>query len=258
MAELEYAAAGPVATITLNRPERRNALTLRMLDGWVRALREAQADPEVRAIVVTGVDGAFCAGIDLEVLGAVAGDPVAVKRALAEHVHPVALALEQVDKPVLAAVTGPAVGAGMDMALLCDYRIASPAATFSEGYIDVGAVPGDGGCWLLPRVVGTSRALRLLWTGETVGAEEALALGIVDEVADDATAATAELAALIATKPPLAVRVIKRAVRQGARHDLPTALDLISSHFATLTATDDAAEALAALQAGRAPAYRGR
>jgi enoyl-CoA hydratase/carnithine racemase len=258
MAELDYDKTGPVATITLNRPARKNALTLGMIDDWVRALADAQADDAVRAIVVTGAGGAFCSGIDLEVFGEFSRDPVRVKQTLTQHVHQVALTLDQIDKPVIAAVPGAAVGAGMDMALLCDYRLASPTAVFSEGYIRVGAVPGDGGCWLLPRVVGMSRALRLLWTGESVPAEEALALGIVDEVVPDPLAAATEFAGRLAERPPLAVRVIKRAVRQGARHDLPTALDLISSHFAMIAATDDAAEALDAFRAGRAPSFRGR
>ncbi|WP_236794248.1 enoyl-CoA hydratase/isomerase family protein [Amycolatopsis sp. GM8] len=257
MAELDYDKTGPVATITLNRPDRKNALTIDMLGDWVRALLDAQADNAIRAIVVTGAADAFCSGIDLEVLAEHGNDPVWVKQALTRHVHQVALTLEQVDKPVIAAIPGAAVGAGMDMALLCDYRIASPAATFSEGYIRVGAVPGDGGCWLLPRVVGTSRALRLLWTGESVPAEQALALGIVDELTDDPLAAAAEFAELLANRPPLAVQVIKRAVRQGARHDLPTALDLISSHFAMIAATGDATEALDAFRTGRAPTFHG-
>ncbi len=257
MAELEYDKTGPVATITLNRPARRNALTIAMVDGWVEALLDAQADGTVRAIVVTGAGEAFCSGIDLEVFGDLVHDPVRIKHALTRHIHQVALTLEQIDKPVIAAVPGAAVGAGMDMALLCDYRFASPTATFCEGYIRVGAVPGDGGCWLLPRVVGTSRALRLLWTGETVPAEEALALGIVDEIVDDPILAAAEFSEVLAARPPLAVQAIKRAVRQGARHDLPTALDLISSHFAMIAATNDATEALEAFRTGRAPSFHG-
>lgn len=258
MADLDYVKTGRIATITLNRPARKNALTVAMIDAWVVALVDAQADPEIRAIVVTGAGDAFCSGIDLEVYGGLASDPVRVKHALTQHIHQVALTLDRVDKPVIAAVSGVAVGAGMDMALLCDYRVASPAAAFSEGYIKVGAVPGDGGCWLLPRVVGTSRALRLLWTGESVDADEALALGIVDEVVDDPTATALEFAELLASRPPLAIQVVKRAVRQGASHDLPTALDLISSHFAMIAATDDAAEALDAFRSGRAPTFTGR
>ncbi|GAA5154155.1 enoyl-CoA hydratase/isomerase family protein [Amycolatopsis dongchuanensis] len=257
MAELDYDKTGPVATITLNRPDRKNALTLAMLDEWVRALVDAQSDNEIRAIVVTGAGDAFCSGIDLEVFAGHAAEPVRIKQVLTRRIHPVALTLENVDKPVIAAVPGSAVGAGMDMALLCDYRIASPAATFSEGYIRVGAVPGDGGCWLLPRLIGTSRALRLLWTGETVPAEQALELGIVDEIADDPFRTAHEFARQLAGRPPLAVQVIKRAVRQGARHDLPTALDLISSHFAMIAATDDAAEALDAFRTGRTPTFHG-
>lgn len=174
--------------------------------------------------------------------------------------HRVALALEDVDKPVIAAVTGPAVGAGMDMALLCDLRFAGRGARFSEGYIKVGLVPGDGGCWLLPRAVGTSTALRMLWTGDFVGADEALRIGLVDEVHadEDLMDAVYAYAARLAERPPVAIRTIKRAVRQGARHDLRTALDLISSHMAVITSTQDSQEAFAAFQEKRPGVFTGR
>jgi enoyl-CoA hydratase/carnithine racemase len=251
MPDLEYERNGHVATITLNRTGRKNAFTIEMIDAWVGALRDAQADDVVRAIVVTGSGGAFCSGVDLDLYQQHVGNPVSLKILLTAHIHQVALAMEQIDKPVIAAVTGVAVGAGLDMALLCDYRIAVGTATLSEGYIRIGALPGDGGCWLLPRIVGQSRALHLLWTGDLLSAEDALRLGIVDEVVDDADAAAQDLAEVLAQRSPLAVRAIKRAVRQGARHDLPTALDLISSHFAALTGSSDSAEALSAFRRGR-------
>jgi enoyl-CoA hydratase/carnithine racemase len=258
MAELDYALAEHIATITLNRPARKNALTAAMADAWATALLTAQEDDEVRAIIVTGAGGAFCSGADLDEFKGTAGTPLQDKQLLSGHVHRVARALDQVDKPVLAAVDGAAVGAGMDMALMCDYRLASPAARFSEGYIRIGLVPGDGGCWLLPRIAGSSRALRLLWTGEFLSAEAARELGVVDEVADDAYAAAVEFARTLAAQPPQAVRMIKRAVRQGARHDFLTALDLISSHFAVLASTEDAAEAYAAFVERRPAVFVGR
>lgn len=133
-------------------------------------------------------------------------------------------------------------------------------ARFSEGYIKVGLVPGDGGCWLLPRAVGTSTALRMLWTGDFVGADEALRIGLVDEVHEDEDLMDAvyAYAARLAERPPVAIRTIKRAVRQGARHDLRTALDLISSHMAVITSTEDSAEAFAAFQEKRPGVFNGR
>jgi enoyl-CoA hydratase/carnithine racemase len=257
VADLEYAVDEQVATITLNRPQRRNAFTAAVVDAWAAALLAAQADDQVRAIILTGAGGNFCSGVDLDEF-MVDKTPLQQKLFLTGHVHRVARALQEVDKPVLAAVEGAAVGAGMDMALMCDYRIAGRAARFSEGYVRIGLVPGDGGCWLLPRLVGSSRALRLLWTGDFVDAEAALALGIVDEVVDDPRKTVREFAQSLAGRPPQAVRMIKRAVRQGAGHDFLTALDLISSHLAVIASTQDAAEAYAAQVDQRPARFLGR
>ncbi|MEV6108356.1 enoyl-CoA hydratase-related protein [Streptomyces sp. NPDC051940] len=260
MADLEYTVRDRIATITLNRPHRKNAFTLDMCDAWAQALRTAEADPEVRAIVLTGAGGSFCSGVDLADFKGEKRTPLGEKELLTKRVHQVALALQDVSKPVIAAVAGPAVGAGMDMSLLCDLRFAGRSARFSEGYIKVGLVPGDGGCWLLPRTVGTSTALRLLWTGDFVGAEEALRIGLVDEVHDDEDLMDAvyAYAARLAERPPLAIQTIKRAVRQGADHDLRTHLDLISSHMAVITSTQDSAEAFAAFQDKRPGVFTGR
>jgi len=168
MADLEYTVDGKVATILLNRPHRKNAFTLPMIDDWADALREVTADDGVRALVLTGAGDAFCSGIDLGDLSGVEPTPLDRKRMLTHRIHRIALALEDLDKPVVAAVKGPAVGAGMDMALMCDMRFAGESARFSEGYIRVGLVPGDGGCFWLPRLVGVAKALELLLTGDFV------------------------------------------------------------------------------------------
>jgi enoyl-CoA hydratase/carnithine racemase len=168
--------------------------------------------------------------------------------------------LEDLDKPVLAAVNGVAVGAGMDMALMCDIRFAARSARFSEGYVRVGLVPGDGGCYYLPRLVGTAKALELLWTGDFVDAEEALRLGLVSQVHPDEEllSATYAFARRLAEGPPVAIRLIKRAVHQSARTDLRTALDLISSHQAVVQSTHDSKEAYAAFRQKRKPLFEGR
>lgn len=260
MADLEYSVRDHIATILLNRPQRKNAFTLEMVERWADVLVEAGRDPDVRVIVVTGAGDAFCSGVDLADFKGEQRTPLGEKEMLTQRVHRVALALEAIDKPVIAAVKGPAVGAGMDMALLCDLRFAGTSARFSEGYIKVGLIPGDGGCWLLPRAVGTSTALRLLWTGDFVGAEDALRIGLVDEVYEDDELldAVQAYATRLAQRPPVAIRMIKRAVRQGARTDLPTALDLISSHMAVVTATEDSKEAFAAFQEKRPGVFTGR
>lgn len=264
MADLEYEVRDGVGTIVLNRPDRKNAFTMEMIDEWASILVAARTDPEVRVLVVTGAGDAFCSGVDLGRLdagGHRGGQaPLQRKTALTDRIHRVAYALEDLDKPVIAAVNGVAVGAGMDMALMCDMRLAARSARFSEGYIRVGLVPGDGGCYYLPRLVGVAKALELLLTGDFIGAEEAQRLGIVNRVTDDADlpAAVAELAGKLAAAPPVAVAMIKRATYQSARCDLRTALDLISSHMGIVTSTEDSAEALAAFQEKRKPVFRGR
>jgi enoyl-CoA hydratase/carnithine racemase len=209
---------------------------------------------------VTGGGEAFCSGVDLDEFKAEQRGPLQEKQLLTEHVHEVAFAMEGMSKPVIAAVNGVAIGAGMDMSLMCDLRIAAASARFSEGYIRVGLVPGDGGCYYLPRIVGTANALRLLWTGEFIDAAEALRIGLVSAVYPDAEfrERVDDFAAELAQRPPTAVQFIKRAVRAAERQDLRGALDLISSHQAVVMATDDSKEAFAAFRQKRPPVFEGR
>jgi enoyl-CoA hydratase/carnithine racemase len=260
MADVEYSIAGHVACILLNRPERKNAFTLEMVDDWAAALREAEHDDDVRAVVVTGAGGAFCSGVDLSVLGEVESAPLPRKRMLTEHVHRVLAAAADLRKPYLAAINGVAVGAGLDMALMADIRFAGQSARLSEGYVRVGLVPGDGGCYFLPRIVGPAKALELLLSGEWVDAEEALRIGLVNRVHPDATllAATTAFAEQLAALSPVAVSMIKRTVYQSADMTLAASLDLISSHFAIVQSTDDYVEARSALAERRRPVFRGR
>lgn len=244
----------------LNRPHRKNAFTLEVVAQWAAALTVAERDEQVRAVVVTGAGDAFCSGVDLDDFTAEQRTPLQEKQLLTQHVHQVAFAMEAMTKPVIAAVNGVAVGAGMDMALMCDIRLAAQSARFSEGYVRVGLVPGDGGCYYLPRIVGTATALRLLWTGEFIDAQEALRIGLVSEVYPDAEFAEQVdgFAAKIARQAPVAVQFIKRAVRAAERQDLRGALDLISSHQAVVTATSDSREAFTAFREHRSPRFEGR
>jgi enoyl-CoA hydratase/carnithine racemase len=260
MADLEYAVNEAVATIILNRPERKNAFTFAMVDEWVAALREARSDDRVRAVVLTGAGAAFCSGIDLDDFDVPGLTPLDRKRQLTHRVHQVALALEDLDKPIIAAVEGVAIGAGLDMALMCDMRVVGRSTRLSEAYVRVGLVPGDGGCYWLPRLVGIAKALELLLTGDTIDGEEAVRIGLANRVVDDgqARAEAHALAAKIAAMPPVSVGMIKRATYQSARLELRAALDLISSHFAVITATEDSAEALAAFRERRPGEFHGR
>lgn len=261
MVDLLYRVHQRVATLQLNRPQHKNSFTLEMIDEWAQRLEEAAADPEVCVIVVTGSEDSFCAGVDLEVMHELQQRRSALewKSVLWDRVHKIAFALERIDKPVIAAVNGVAVGAGMDMALMCDMRLMARGARLSEGYVRVGAVPGDGACYYLPRLVGRAKALELLLTGDFVDAEEALRIGLVNRLCDDAElAAQAQVfAERIAANSPIAVRTIKRAVDQSLRSDLRTSLDLISSHMGVVLTTDDSIEALAAFRERRVPRFKG-
>jgi enoyl-CoA hydratase/carnithine racemase len=260
MSELLYDVNDRIAMITLNRPEKLNAFSGPMITAWADALAEAQRDPGVNVVVVTGAGRAFCAGGDVRRMGE--GQPTALehKDQLWEHIHRIPKTLEAVDKPVIAMVNGLAVGAGMGMCLMCDVRVASDAARFSTGYVGVGLVPGDGDTYFLPRLVGSAKALELFWTGDFVDAAEALRLGIVNRVVASAELrpATEALARRIADGPQVAIRMMKRLVYQSARLDLRTHLDLVSSHMAIVRQTADHAEGVTAFREKRPPRFQGR
>lgn len=259
MADLEYEVSNGVGTIRLNRPAKKNSFTMEMIDDWAAIYRDARTDDDVRVLVLTGTGDSFCAGADMSALDASQARPLDRKTLLTDRVHRVAFAFEDLDKPVIAAVNGVAVGAGMDMALMCDIRLAARSARFSEGYVRLGIVPGDGGCYYLPRLIGPARAMELLMTGDFVDADEAERIGIVNHVYDDDKLRdeTNALAQRLADGPPVAIRMIKRALYQSAHSDLRTSLDLISSHMAVVQSTNDANEAFEAFQERRKPHYQG-
>jgi len=233
----------------LNRPARRNAFTLEMLDEITAFVNRAGSSDECRAIVLTGAGGAFCSGVDLSVAQAMRSAPqegraLEWKRLLFEKVHRVAFAIDRCDIPVIAAVDGPAYGAGMDLALMCDMRFASTRAVFCEAYINLGVVPGDGGCYYLPRIVGLPKALEILLGGEQVNADEARAIGLANRVysTEDLLERTLQFAEGLAGKSPVALRMTKRAAVQSLDLDLRTSLDLISSHMGIVQTMPETAE----------------
>jgi enoyl-CoA hydratase/carnithine racemase len=259
VSDLLYDVADRVATITLNRPDKLNAFTGGMIDAWASALAEAQADDQVNVVVVTGSGRAFCAGGDVARMGVGEPSPLDHKNQLWEHIHRIPRTLEGMDKPVIAMVNGLAVGAGMGMCLMCDVRIAAEDARFSTGYVRVGLVPGDGDTYFLPRLIGTAKALELLWTADFVEAPEALRLGIVNRVVPpgELRDATYAFARQVAEGPQVPIRMIKRLVYQSMRLDLRTHLDLVSSHMAVVRRTADHAEGVAAFKEKRPPKFRG-
>ena len=184
---LKYAVEGTTALITLNRPEVKNAFSLEMLTLWRQALEQARDNDRVRVIILTGQGDAFCAGGDLQEMDQGKFRGWDMKRFLWETVYPVAFIMESLDKPVIAAVNGAAAGAGLDMALMCDFRICSNRAKFSASFINIGLLAGDGGAYFLPRLIGLPQALEMLLTGDLVSAEEAYRIGLVNRVVPQGT-----------------------------------------------------------------------
>jgi enoyl-CoA hydratase len=249
---------GSVLTITLNRPRVLNALSAVSLRELDRAMSDAVADPSVGAIVLTGAgERAFAAGADLRELSAYAP---AEAREHARETQAVFTRIERLATPVIAAVNGLALGGGCELAMACAIRIAGESAVFGQPEVNLGVIPGYGGSYRLPRLVGRGAALEMLLTGETIGAERAFALGLVSRVVPDAAlrAEAHALAARIAAKPAVARRYILDAVAAGV--DLPA--DAAQEHeaalFGLVFATDDMREGTRAFLEKRTPAFKGR
>ena len=264
--QILYEKSDGVATITLNRPERMNAFTDTMIREWAQALEDARLDRDVLAVIVTGAGRGFCAGADLR--GGVSeasqteGTVSAVSRRnwLRDGVHYVPRAAALLDKPYIAAVNGPAVGAGMDMASMADIRIAAAEARFAMTYVKVGLVPGDGGCYYLPRIVGLAKAMELIWTGDFIDAQEALRIGYVSQVvpAGELLPAARALAERIAKGPAVAIQLAKRLVYRGLTQDVNEALESAGQAMAIVQSTEDAREGPRAFAEKREPQFRGR
>lgn len=255
-----YTVEREVATITLNRPEARNAFSPDMITLWRRFLEEAKADDSVRVIIITGKGDTFCSGGDIREMAEGKLKSWNMKNFLWEGVHRIVLTMEDLDKPVIAAINGAAMGAGLDMALMCDLRVCSDKAKLAESYIMMGLVPGDGGAYFLPRVVGLSKALELLLTGDVMEADEALKIGLVNRVVshERLMEEAAVLAEKIASRPPLAIRMMKRAVYQGLTSSLRAHLDYVSSQLALLSDTKDHLEAARSFLEKRKPVFEGK
>lgn len=258
MSDLEVSVESGVATLRFNRPQSKNAFTLDMIEGCIEHVRRYQRDDAVRVLVLTGSGDAFCAGADFAVLGR-AATPYARKTQLVQGIQTLALAMADFDKPAIAAMNGSAVGAGLDIALMCDMRIVVTSAKLSTGYIRVGIVPGGGAAYYLPRLVGVAKALELLLTGDQITAAEALAVGMVNRVCEpgELAAQVSQLAGTLIDKGPIPLAMIKRAVYQSMNSDLRTSLDLVSSHMGIIHGTADAQEAITAFREKRQPAVRG-
>lgn len=263
-ADLRYAVDGHIATITLDRPDAHNAYSDAMVRSLVAALGEADGDPEVRCIVLTGAGKSFCAGGDLKAMrdksGMFEGGPAKLREHYMRGIQTIPQAFARCETPVVAAMNGAAIGAGLDLACMCDLRVCSSRAKLGSTFVKVGLVPGDGGAYFLARTIGFARALELMLTARVIKAEEAMRIGLVHRVAEpEAVLMTAiDLANQIAAQPPAAVRFTKRAAYRSHEADLQQALELAATYQGVVQNTEDHAEAVRAMLEKRAPMFAGR
>lgn len=271
MSDLLFEVNNKIATITLNRPEARNAFSVSMIEKWIKALTEVRDNDDIHVLVLTGNGKAFCSGGDIKSMSNGEGflntkgfedkdflsSGINRKNSLWKYVQRIPLLMEEIDKPTIAAINGDAIGAGLDMSLQCDLRLASNQARFGEGYVLVGMVPGDGGGYYLPRIIGMGKALELLWTGRIIDAQEAYEMGLITRVVQSETLLneTYSLAKKLAEGPQQAIRFTKRTVQQGLKTDLRTSLDTVSSFMAMVTEHPDYLEGLNAFIEKRRPKF---
>ena len=259
---LIYEVKDGIATLTLNRPERLNALGGSLREDLHDAITRSAADPEVRVMIVTGSGKGFCAGGDVKAMNE--AKEGRRERPFMEKIAPgrdrTLLAMREAPQPIIAAVNGAAAGAGMNLALACDIRLASTAAKFSQAFVKRGLHPDWGGTYFLPRIVGTARACELIFTGEVIDAAEALRLGIVNRVLppEELLPAAQALARAIAAGPPIAIRLAKRGIYRNAESDLRTALEYETFAQNACFETEDASEGIRAFVEKRPPVFRGR
>ena len=259
---LLYEAQDGIATLTLNRPERLNALGDTLREDFHDALERASGDPGIRVIVITGAGRGFCAGGDVKAMHD--GHEGRRERALIDRIAPsrdrVLQLMRDAPQPLIAAVNGPAAGAGMNLALGCDIRIASTAAKFGQAFVRRGLHPDWGGTYFLPRLVGSAKACELIFTGDLLGADEAYRLGIVNAVvsAEELMPTTYALARKIAAGPPIAIRLAKRAIYRNMEADLRASLEFETFAQNICAETEDAREGARAFVEKREPKFQGR
>jgi len=259
---LLYEVVNAVATLTLNRPERLNALGDTLRDDLDDAVLRAAADPAVRAIVITGAGKGFCSGGDVKAMNE--ARETRAERPVVEKIAPlrdrVLMAMRDAPQPIIAAVNGAAAGAGMNLALACDIRLASTAARFGETFVKRGLHPDWGGTYFLPRIVGLAKAAELIFTGDMIDAAEALRLGIVSAVhpPEELLPRTYELTAKIAAGPPIAIRLARRALYHNQETDLRGALEFETFAQNICVDTADAREGVRAFVEKRPARFEGR
>jgi len=255
---------GHVATLTLDRHDVRNELTgTRMVDDIVGVVDWINASTDISALVLTGAGSAFSSGGNIKTMlareGSFGGDVHAVQRKYRMGIQRIALAMHRLEVPAIAAINGPAIGAGLDLACMCDIRIASEKARMGETFLDVGIIPGDGGAWFLQRLIGYQQAAALTFTARVIDAAEALRIGLVLEVVphDDLLPRAHAMAIVIAARPPQALRLAKRLLMAARKQELAEHLDLCAAFQGMCHNTQDHLEAVSSLLEKRQPVFTG-
>lgn len=258
---LKYQQDGHIVTLTLNDPQRRNPLTGNSaVPELLAAIERIECDRSVRAVILTGAGSAFCSGGNVHDMQRYAQMPgMALRQEYRTGIQRLPLALFNLEVPVIAAVNGAAIGAGLDLACMCDIRVASEQARFAESFVKLGIIPGDGGAWLLPRIIGLSRASELTLTGQVIDARQAAEWNLVSRVVphEQLLDSAREIAAAIAANPPHAVRMAKRLMREAMHTRLDTLLEMSAAFQVLAHQTADHQEAVAAFIEKRTPTFTG-
>ena len=250
-----------VVTITLNRPDTRNALSGDLIDGLIDALEKANRDKNVGCVILTGAGKSFSSGGNLqEIKNMTTKDNMSqsqLEKWYRFGIQKIPLTMNAIDVPIVAAVNGHAIGAGNDLCTMCDIRIAGEDAKFSESFLRIGIIPGDGGSWFLPKIIGLSRAAEMILTCDVLDAKKALNWGLVSQVVknEELIIQAKEIANKIASQPPEASRRAKRLLRMSQNVSLDNALEMAASQQSILQMMDDHREALDALIEKRQPKY---
>ncbi|PBK02809.1 enoyl-CoA hydratase [Pseudomonas abyssi] len=262
---LQLERRGGVVIVRMDRPDTRNALSEpSQMQEFVDLCAQMRADASVKVIVLSGNGKSFCAGGNIKDMqardGIFAGSPYELRNTYRDGIQRIPTALYDLDIPIIAAVNGAAIGAGLDLACMCDIRIASTNAVFAESFVKLGIVPGDGGAWLLPRIIGIPKASLMAFTGDTIDAEKALEWGLVEQLCDPQELETraVALAERIAANPGHALRLCKRLLREGQHMRLDSLLELSAAYQSLAHHTEDHQEAVAAFVDKRTPEYKDR
>lgn len=252
-----------IAVITLNRPEMRNAINEEIIEGIELTVDKINTEDQIKVLIVTGKGAAFCSGGNVKDMKAkeniFAGSPNELRCNYQRHIQRIPVALSQLKVPSIAAVNGAAYGAGCDLSMMCDMRIACETAVFAESFIKLGLIPGDGGAWFLPRAIGYGRAAEMLFTGQPVSAHKALQWGMVNKVVEDDQLMdeAIHLAKRIAQNPAHAIRMSKLLLKESEKASLHSLLELSASLQALAHQTDDHHEAVDAFLEKREPNFKG-